>query len=284
MIWLGEPESCERSRVGGKSASLGRLAGRWPVPEGFCLPADLHRAAMAAGRPPSTRAIQRLIASAYRELERRAGRRRPPVAVRSSATVEDAAAASFAGQHESVLNVAGARAVAAAVQRCWASAHSTRAAAYRRSREIADDGAMGVLVQRLVDADVAAVVFSADPVTGARDTVLINASWGLGQAVVDGAVTADIYRLSRDPLALSSTEVGDKDLEVVRGRGGTREVAVPADRRRRAALSPAQCLELGAVAVELEREMGWPVDLECAYEGERLSVLQCRPITALPSA
>lgn len=287
FVWLDDPEACDPARVGGKAAALGRLAGRWPVPPGFCVPADAHRRLAGSARGAqgtAQRTLHRDVAAAYRRLGARAGRRRPRVAVRSSAVAEDGADASFAGQHETVLGVVGARSVAAAVGRCWESADTEAARAYRDARGVAGAPAMAVLVQALVDAEVSAVAFSADPVTGARDTVVVDASWGLGEAVVAGAVTPDTYRIRRDPLALVDREVATKDVMVVRGRRGTREVAVPPRRRSEAALDESRCLEVARLAVELEEETGHPVDVECAYEAGRLVLLQCRPITSLPTS
>jgi len=120
------------------------------------------------------------------------------VAVRSSALDEDGAGASFAGQHETYLNVVGAAAVAEAVARCWASVRSSRALEYRRRQGFPLDGArIAVLVQQLIPADVSSVVFSANPVTGSRDEVMINASWGLGESIVGGTVTPDTYVVRR---------------------------------------------------------------------------------------
>lgn len=283
ICWLGEPAAAEAGEVGGKAANLSRLADRWPVPPGFCLPARLHRQASGAGAG-GQRTLRRLVSDAYRELGRRVGARRPAVAVRSSAIGEDGASVSFAGQHDTVLNAAGARAVVAAVQRCWASADAAHARAYRGAHGLEERPAMGVLVQRLVDADVAAVVFSVDPVTGERSEVVINASWGLGQAVVDGTVTPDTYRVSRAGLQVARAAIADKDVMVTRRRRGVRQIPVPDERRRVAALTEDQCRELARLAVDLEHELGCPVDLECAYAGGRLAVLQCRPITALPGS
>lgn len=281
VLWLGEPGADDPARVGGKAASLSRLAARWPVPPGFCLTVAVQRRLAGAGSRRVPAALRRLVAGPYRELAALTGSRRPAVAVRSSAVDEDGTQASFAGQHDTVLNAVGVRAVAAGVVTCWESAHSDRARTYRAARGLAGPGGVAVLVQTLVDAEVAVVAFSADPVTGDRGQVVINASFGLGEAVVAGTVTPDTYRLSRDPLEVTAREVADKDLMVVCGRGGTREVTVPPDRRSRPCLTTAQCREVGRLALDLEEEAGRPVDLECAYQRGSLFLLQCRPITSL---
>lgn len=203
------------------------------------------------------------------------------VAVRSSAVDEDGAGASFAGQHESYLNVAGLNAVAAAVARCWQSARAPRALEYRRRQGLSPEVRLAVLVQRLVGADVSAVVFSADPVTGSREEILINASWGLGESIVGGTVTPDAYAVRKTDLALVSCRISEKRRMTVPVAGGTREVEVPRFLREQPSLEEEQVLEVARLALELEEEMGWPVDVECAYGAGALYLLQCRPVTAL---
>ncbi len=207
------------------------------------------------------------------------------MAVRSSAVDEDGALASFAGQHESYLNVVGAGAIAEAVARCWASARTERAVEYRRRQGLAlEDARLAVLVQRLVPADVSAVVFSADPVTGDRGVVVINASWGLGESIVGGTVTPDTYMVRKEDLALLECRISDKRRMTVAVSGGTREVQAPDFLRDMPSLEEDQAVEVARLALSLEAEMGWPVDVECAYAGGRLYLLQCRPVTTLDSS
>jgi phosphoenolpyruvate synthase/pyruvate phosphate dikinase len=136
-------------------------------------------------------------------------------------------------------------------------------------------------VQWLVPADAAGVVFSAHPVTGARDVVVVNASIGLGESVVAGTVTPDALVVARDDLAIREHAVADKRRMTVAVPGGTLEVPVPGRLARMPAIDAAQARAAGALAVDLEREMGWPVDLEVAWAGSDLFLLQCRPITTL---
>ena len=276
--WLGDPDCHDTERVGAKAANLSRLAAMHRVPAGFAisglaadtaeLPADLLEEVMAA----------------YRILGARAGESLPGVAVRSSAVDEDGASASFAGQHATFLNVRGQQALVDAILRCCASAGSDSALAYRSAREVASEGAgnIAVLVQHLVDADVAFVAFSANPVSGARDEVVINASWGLGESVVSGLVTPDMYvvRLAGD--GIIDAFVAEKDVMTVMVDGGTEEAPVPQADRSRRCLDDAQVREVAALASSLEAEMGWPVDIEGAIAGDDAYLLQCRPITTLP--
>jgi pyruvate,water dikinase len=212
-----------------------------------------------------------------------AGSGEPAVAVRSSATAEDLPEASFAGQQETYLNVRGAAPLLDAVKRCWASLWTGRAIAYRARAGIPPrDVSLAVVVQELVPADAAGVLFTADPVSGARDRVLINAAWGLGEAVVGGLVTPDSLTLDKGTGAVLSQEVADKAVMTVRTPGGTETEPVPEERRRRPSLDPAQAAELARLGTRIEQLWGQPVDVEWALHDGRIAVVQARPITALP--
>jgi pyruvate,water dikinase len=244
------------------------------VPPGFCLTVAKADSALSP-------AVYAELVKAYANLGKRCGADLPQVAVRSSAVDEDGQQASFAGQHETFLNVIGPEAVAAAVQRCLASAQSERALYYRHSRGLAEQANVAVLIQQLVMADVSAVVFSADPRTGGRDTVVVNATWGLGESLVGGTVTPDLYVVRKSDMAIVSRQVADKENMTVARPEGTCEVPVPQCMRTEPALDDVQIIALAQLAVALEQSQGWPVDLECAYQQDRLYLLQCRPITTL---
>jgi phosphoenolpyruvate synthase/pyruvate phosphate dikinase len=130
-------------------------------------------------------------------------------------------------------------------------------------------------------ADTSAVVFSANPISGNRDEVVVTASWGLGESVVSGTVTPDTWIVRKADLAEKEERIGAKERMTVAVAGGTREVTVPRLLRERASLSKAQITELATLAMELEEKMGRPVDIETAYTREELFLLQCRPITTL---
>jgi phosphoenolpyruvate synthase/pyruvate phosphate dikinase len=273
ILWLDDARAGDPALTGGKAASLSRLAPERPVPPGFvvALPgATLDRAARAA------------VIAAYRRLGERCGVVDPPVAVRSSAVDEDGAGASFAGQHDTFLNVSGADQVWWAIARCVASFGADRALAYRRRAGLADaPERTAVLVQWLVPADASGVVFSANPVTGARDEVVVNAAWGLGESVVAGTVTPDAIVVGRRDLAIRAHEVADKRRMTVAVAGGVREVAVPRGLARTPAIDTGHARGAAALAIDLERETGRAVDLEVAWTGSELHLLQCRPITTL---
>jgi pyruvate,water dikinase len=285
LLWLEQSAAQQPRLVGGKAANLSRLAAAYPVPPGFCLTTATFEQAhhptprQCAGLPLGLYAE---LAAAYQRLAVLTGEAAPSVAVRSSAVDEDGDCASFAGQHETYLNIAGVEAIAEAVRRCWASAHAPRALEYRRLHGLPIERVrLAVLVQHLVQADVSAVLFSANPLTGSRDDVLINASWGLGESIVGGTVTPDTYSARKADGRLCSRQVAEKRRMTVAIAGGTREVEVPRLLRRQPALNELQVAELARLARMLEQQMGWPVDVECAYVGDKLYLLQCRPITTL---
>jgi pyruvate,water dikinase len=300
-------------QVGGKGASLARLAAAGlPVPPGFHITTHAYRrfvdensladailaaAARARADDPSTldeasaqiqalfmqgsipADLAALIGRAYAEL---AGDK-AAVAVRSSATAEDLPGMSFAGQQETYLNVRGGDNVLAAVRRCWASLWTARALGYRARQGIRpEDVRLAVVVQQLVPADAAGVLFTANPVTGARDEVVINAAWGLGEAIVGGLVTPDTFLVNKQTGAVTDQQIARKEVMTVRSAEGTREEPVPADNREQAALQPGQAEELARLGGRIEDLYGQPMDVEWALSGGRFFILQARPITALP--
>lgn len=277
--WLGEDPCHATAEVGGKAANLSRLAFLHQVPPGFALPAfpsapgDTMPAEIAAA-----------IRDAYRMLAERVGEDAPSVAVRSSTLDEDGSNASFAGQHDTYLNVTGGAAVIEAVARCCASARSPEALAYRAQRGLSQDCVdMAVLVQHLVPADVSAVVFSMNPVTKNEDEIVINASWGLGESIVGGTVTPDTYVVRKSDLAVTSREIAEKQRMTVLVPGGTNEVGVPRSLMKEPVLDDGGAADMARLAIKLEQETGWAVDIECAVAAGELYLLQCRPITALSS-
>jgi pyruvate,water dikinase len=276
LLWLGDPKSFDAAVVGGKAANLSRLARLYHrVPDGFSIPVTLMNEAHPLElRHDIERAISDLMAChSLPELV---------AAVRSSAVDEDGATASFAGQHETYLNMVGADSIVEAVTRCWESARSERALEYRRKQGLSLESLnVAVLVQQLVASDVSAVVFSANPITGNRDEILINASWGLGESIVGGTVTPDTFMVRKSEQAITGRIIANKQRMTVAVPGGTNEVEVPRFLRNQASLNDEQVIEMARLTLTLEETMGHPVDVECAYAGGRLYLLQCRPITAL---
>jgi len=284
-------EAClDVSRAGGKGASLARMSALGlPVPPGFVVSADVLAAALPdagdalrAALPDAGRA-QAIVAEAeppdeigarYEALGDDA-----PVAVRSSACAEDSEAASYAGQQETYLHVRGREEVRDRVRDCWASFFSERAIFYRSRKGSLDDLGMAVVVQRMVRADVAGVLFTCDPVHHRHDRMVVEAVLGLGEAAVSGALTPDHYVLKRDgtlkrarvapqPFALFPVEAGGVEERVLGDEGAAQKL--DEDRLR----------ELARIGDDLERRLGGPQDIEWAIEGGELFVLQSRPVTA----
>lgn len=274
--WLGE-EPCHReSLVGGKAASLSRLASVHEVPPGFAL-----AAVPAAGHSVENRLTEALC-HAYRRLADRCGTTDLAVAVRSSALDEDGTDASFAGQHDTYLNIRGTEALVDAVRRCVLSASSAEALAYRHQRGLpVDDVRMAVLVQQLVPSDVSAVVFSANPITGSRDEIMINSNWGLGESIVSGTTTPDTFVVEKRGLRVTSRDIASKARMTFMTDIGTVERDVPDSLQHVQSLTDDEILEVALLAVTLERTAEFPVDVECAFATNTLYLLQCRPITTL---
>ena len=209
----------------------------------------------------------------------------PPVAVRSSANAEDLPDMSFAGQQDTYLNIRGEDEIIAAVRNCWASLWTPRAMAYRHQMGIDHEAvAMAVVVQLMVASDVSGILFTANPATGERSEMIINASFGLGEAVVSGQVTPDTYTVDRDTKQATDTIIGAKEQKIVSdGAQGTKLEDIPEDQRNTSSLSEEAIKELVDLAVKAEAHFGGlPQDIEWAYANGRLFMLQSRPITNLP--
>jgi pyruvate,water dikinase len=258
---------------GGKAVRLAAdLRSGLPVPPGFALDVDQVER-VVAGSPGDAAAVRSAV-DALGAVGALGGR----VAVRSSAVGEDGAGTSFAGQHATVLGVAGADAVVAAIATVWRSGRGDAALAYRRKLRIAGPPRIAVVIQALVDADCAGVLFTVDPMTGADERV-IEAAWGLGEAVVAGLVTPDHFRVRRDGTVLERT-IGDKQLAIRSAPGGgTVEVAVPAALAHTACLDDAALHQLNQLAARCEAGARAPVDLEWAFAGSHLYLLQRRDVT-----
>ena len=282
IIWLEQPICQELQRVGGKVANLSRLAADYRVPPGFCLTTAAYGAWAEAGSGDWPAELVRELNASYAKMAEQCEAESLQVAVRSSAIDEDGQSASFAGQYETYLNIGRVEAVIDAVTRCWASTRSEQVLEYRRQNDLpVDNVQIAVLVQQMVPADIAGVAFSANPVNKNRDEVVINTSWGLGESVVSGTVSPDTYVVSKGDLQVLEREIAEKEKMTVAHPEGTREVDVPRFMRSQSTLDDVKATEIAQLARVLEEQMGWPVDIECAYHGEILYLLQCRPITTL---
>jgi pyruvate,water dikinase len=304
-----------RALVGGKAASLSELlAAGFAVPHGFAVNADAYRvfehanglsaqlAASASALDPrdfagvrdfATKACAAIeaasvpdelgeqIAEAYDELVSMVG---VACAVRSSALSEDGAGASFAGLYESYLNVLGVRDVVDSIKKCYASLWSERALRYRALKGIgASSEAMAVVVMGLVASEASGIVFTAHPVTGERDRVVINAGWGLGEAIVSGRVTPDSFILHKDSLALLERDIGEKQMAIHPhpDGGGTIERHLDSAQALAPSISDAEAQAIARLATRVEQHFDCPQDIEWGIAGGQVFLLQSRPITTL---
>lgn len=299
IYWFDQVGADDIAVVGGKGANLGECfnAGL-PVPPGFVVGTeayslasrDVSEAVVRAAESKDYRHAQNLIRSleipadlmtaverAYAKLGE------PVVAVRSSATAEDLAEASFAGQQDSVLGVRGIDALWHAVQECWVSLWNERAIEYRAKQGIENSGlALAVVVQEMVDADVAGVLFTQNPMAN-DDHMLASASYGLGESVVAATVTPDTLELSRVTHEIVSSTIGSKETRIDMVVGGTEVSEVPTELRSRLSLDTAQVADLAELGLNVEQYYGSPQDIEWAFSGDKLFLLQSRPITTVVS-
>ena len=305
LVWFDSEACIDVATAGGKGASLARMTQfGMPVPPGFVVPAAALesalgetaaaiRAALARGEQGEdlavvAREIQALahaadsggvfpreIGDAYARLGDEV-----PVAVRSSACAEDSETASFAGQHETFLHVRGSEQIVERIRDCWVSFFSERALFYRSRRGSLSDLEMAVVVQRMVEPDVAGVIFTIDPARGRRDRMVVEAVFGLGEGVVSGQLTPDHYVLARDGTA-KRMRLASQPYALVAGEdGGTREQPLSPERGEAQTLNEHELRRLAALALVLEERLGGPLDVEWAIQNEELFVLQARPVTA----
>ena len=310
VVDLGDADRTLAPLVGGKAAHLGELSrlDGVRVPAGFCVTTDAFRRVVTGapslddlidqlsrvdpGDGEATRTLSARIRRAIEETpvpgevaaavtEAVAGLgERAACAVRSSATAEDLPTASFAGQQDTYLNVVGAEAIARHVRRCWASLFTDRAVTYRRRNGI-DHRTVGmaVIVQRMVFPRAAGVLFTADPVTGNRRVTTVEATFGLGEALVGGLVTPDVYQV-RDGRVIASTVAAKQRALEASPDGGTRERAIPPARQRQPALTHAQVVRLARLGRRIEAYFGQPQDIEWCLTDD-VHIVQSRPITTL---
>ena len=269
ILSLSETACQNATLTGGKAAALSGLISRYPIPVGFCITAA---------------ASDDAIAKAYQELECKCATKNLAVAVRSSALDEDGMDASFAGQYKTYLNIAGETSVIDAVRQCFESSASHRVTAYTAAhKKNFSRSGFAVLVQKLIKAQVSAVVFSVNPVNKNRDEMIINANWGLGESIVLGLVTPDSYVVCKSKNTIKTRQRGEKYKMInpnAHGNGVTQELTPPL-MAASLTMTDAQVFATAQLALKLEHELGFPVDVECAWQHGKLYLLQCRPITTL---
>jgi pyruvate,water dikinase len=311
VLGFDEIDRTQVAVAGGKGAQLGELSRieGVVVPPGFCVTTEAYRrvvvdtpeieerlALLSDVDPDDRESIRRRSAEVRETIERAplpedvaaaittalsALGGDAECAVRSSATSEDLPTASFAGQHDTYLNVVGPNAVLDHISRCWASLFTERAVTYRRRNAVDDRKVhMAVLVQHMAFPDASGIVFTADPVTSNRKVVAVEATFGLGEALVSGLVEADAFHVRGGEVVART--IGTKRLAIVAvPGGGTRQQAIEAGRQDQPALSDAQVVEVAALGRRIEAHFGCPQDIEWCRVDHGFQIVQSRPITAL---
>jgi rifampicin phosphotransferase len=298
--------------VGGKGANLGEMTNAgFPVPPGFCVTTTAFEKFIASApnadsiyeelntvntddldslRKIGERVRQSLlkipipneIAESVRQSWQEIGAN-DAYAVRSSATAEDLPDASFAGQQDTYLNIIGEEDLLDAVRRCWVSLFADRAILYRVQNNFNHrDVQLSVVVQKMILSEKSGTLFTADPLTGHRHTLTIDASFGLGEALVSGLVTPDAYKVDKRTMTIIERQVSEKEVAIFPEKGGgTRQETLDVDRREQAALTDEQILKLAEMGTKIESHYGSPQDIEWAIADNQLYLLQARPITSL---
>jgi pyruvate,water dikinase len=311
-LWFGDLDRSSIPIAGGKGANLGDMVqADFPIPPGFviCTPA-YHQVVEEAGiwekidrllkdldRDDCDQLrdiehqirflfedlcipceLENLITGSYRALGDQV-----PVAVRSSATAEDLAGASFAGQQETFLNVVGEEALLEAVCKCWSSLFTSQAIFYRCQRGFEDQKvAIAVVVQKMINSEKSGVIFTVDPVLRNHFYMIIEAVWGLGEGIVSGTITPDHYRIDRETYEIVEQFVPDKLIMICQdGDRGVIKKDVPTDKKSAIILTDGELKQLVDLGNRVQEHFGCPQDIEWGIENEKVYLLQSRPITSL---
>ena len=300
------------AKVGGKGANLGEMSqAGFPVPGGFCVTTDAYRRFLSGspdtdelfGRlstlnPEDTEAVRVVgrevraqlqlapmpeeVADAVVSAWEREGRDYF-YAVRSSATAEDLPGASFAGQQDTYLHIKGKEALLKRVKDCWVSLFTDRAVVYRAKNGFDHQKvALSVVVQRMIQSEIAGISFTADPIDGRRHIISIDAGFGLGEALVSGLVSADLYKIDKRNQEIIEKKIARKEMAILPlPQGGTEHVELPPEKQSQPSLSDEQAKALAAIAMKIEAHYGEPQDIEWCIEGGQIFIVQSRPITTL---
>lgn len=314
VLDFSEIKKTDVDKAGGKGANLGELTqSSIRVPAGFVVTAEAYRLfieennlkasfdaaitdagcsevklleaaekmrnSIRKGKIPS--AVEKEIRNKYQELTACKAEEKIRLAVRSSATAEDLPDASFAGQQETYLNVIGIDNMLAEIKNCYASLWGNRAVCYRQNQGYEQTSvALAVVVQQMIESEKSGVLFTANSVNGRKDEIQINASWGLGESVVSGRVTADSFVCSKDGKVKSSV-CGSKKTQIIYDKEGTKQIAVEEHAQQELCLSDAEITELCKEGVRIENHYGFPMDIEWAIKDGKVYILQARAITTL---
>lgn len=318
ILWFKQLSFEDVNLVGGKGANLGEMYNLGiPVPNGYCVTADAYFEFVSANnlvskvkdifrttdvdqpdqllsaskrikaiikRSPIPDHIALDIMKAYKRLSDYGGLKNVPVAVRSSATAEDSADNSFAGQQETFLNVIGESNVVKRVRDCWASLYTPRSIFYRVKKKI-DHFSVGVAVpvQKLVKSDISGIMFTVNPVTNNKTQIVIETVWGLGEYIVQGTVTPDQYVITKHDWEITSKTTTPQPVMLVRGDDETKEVAVPKNKQKANKITDETAIKIAKIGQKLHDHYGKAQDIEFAIEKGKIYIVQTRPITTIKS-
>lgn len=316
LLWFNQIDKDDLPQVGGKGANLGELTKMGiPVPPGFVVTVKAYFDFLEKGKikekikeilaatnvqnPPELQAasekikkiitttpipeeIAQTIAKGYLKLGSFWGLKQALVAVRSSATAEDLPDASFAGQQETFLNVRGEANVIDKVRRCWASLFTPRAIFYREEKKF-DHFQVGIAVpiQKMVQATVSGVMFTINPVTNNKQEIVIEAIWGLGEMIVQGAVTPDQYVVNKENFKITKIQVHPQKVQLIKKGNKNLKVYLPAALQKKQKLNSLQIVELAKIGFKIQQHYFFPQDIEWALEKNKFYIVQTRPVTTL---
>lgn len=316
LKWFEELGKTDVAQVGGKGANLGEVTrAGLPVPPGFVITAQAYNFFVEASGLAAkmkrrlsgldvdnsiqlrrkAKEIQRLITEAevpqiihdevtkaYRILSQKDGVDAQFVAVRSSATMEDSETASFAGMNSTFLNVKGEDTLIQKLKECWASLYGGRVIFYRAKKELFEEPAIAVVVQKMVNSDKSGVMFTVNPATNDARSLVIEAAFGLGEVVVGGNVSPDLYIVDKDNLQIKEVQIGQKNFKIVRASEGENEsITLSLAEAKSRVLSDKEIIEIAELGLRDEKHYGSPQDTEWAIEGNQKYIVQSRPITTL---
>ncbi len=318
ILWFKDIDCDDIAKVGGKGANLGEMYKIGiPVPNGFVVTTDAYfqfvddnnlkkkikdildttdvnkpdqlqsasqriKKIIVEGEVNEQSAID--IMKAYKKLSGYFSLADVPVAVRSSATAEDLSDASFAGQQETFLNVAGEANVLKRVQDCWASLFTPRAIFYRQQKNF-DHFKIGVAVpvQKQIQSAVSGIMFTVNPVTNNKSQIIIETVWGLGEYVVQGIVSPDQYIIDKNSWKITDKTIVEQKIQLVRAENETKEIKVPRSKQKKATISPQMAIKIAKIGQKLHNHYAKPQDIEFAIEKNKLYIVQTRPITTINS-
>lgn len=306
ILWFEEIKKQDISSVGGKAANLGEMFSKFPIPNGFCLTVSAFEIFLKENNNfekikdlvknldvGNLKSMEKISAKIKKiilkskipeELEEEIFKNYKKlsgfVAVRSSAVAEDLQEASFAGQQATFLNVRGENKLIKSIKECWASYYSTRAIIYRESNNFNHNPLMAVVVQEMVDSKKSGVIFTVNPVNKNKEEIMIESSFGLGEAIVSGIVTPDNFIVGKKNMEIISELINEKNVAIFKQNGKNKTIKLNSKKANERSLNQKEIADLSRIAVQIEEYYKKPMDIEFAID-DKIYILQARPVTTL---